>query len=293
MRRFKEKNTMNFSEDIQSHRVGFDPADLQDRAEKSRTFWLPATGLNFLDDHFGFRPGCLHVLMGSTGKGKSTLAHSLICTLGEKAELLLYLTEESPERVEMKLAAKDVDVSYLMPKLQMLHERMLLNHMTPDTPLSFLRALSDELAKTEAKILIIDNLTTSAFFDGKFSASATIIAGLKNIAEKFNIPVFILAHTKKGINETTRPLMTPDDIRGSAQLALQADYFYIFYRIRKTAQYGQTIDTAAVYVSKSRDHDNQDSVYKLEYRPEQKRYYADKLVNFQIFKSLMKERDKI
>lgn len=233
------------------------------------------------------------MLMGSTGKGKSTLVHSLICTLGEKTKIMLYLSEESLQRVEAKLAGKDDDVSYLMPNLEVLHEQMLLDHIRPENARSFIMAISDEIKRTSAKLLIIDNLTTSAFYEGKLNAAIPIIAGLKKIAEEFKIPILIVAHTKKGINESSKPLMTSDDIRGSAQLSMMADYFYIFYRVRKTAQYGQTIDAAIIYVSKARDHDNQDSVYKLEYRASQKRYYADKMVDFQIFKSLMKERDKI
>lgn len=273
-------------------RLSFDKEEIRQRVEDNQSFFLPECGLSFVDDHFGPRPGCLHTLLGSTGRGKSTLVQSLIVAWGSKAKMLLYLTEESFDRIEAKLALKDEDVSYLTSKLHLLHENNVLNTIKPDQVKQLLRHLSDSVVETESKILIIDNLTTSQFYEGQFQNTNALLAGLRGMAAELGIAVFIVAHTKKGISEATKGLIGPDDVRGSATLAMTSDYFYTFYRVRKTLDFGQTVDSAFVLVAKSRDHENQDNFYKLEYDARTKRYFKDKLVNFQIFKSILKERDR-
>lgn len=273
-------------------RLGFDPEELKKRAEENKTFFLPETGLSFVDDHFGPRPGCIHTLMGSTGRGKSTLLQSLVVSWGVGAKILLFLTEENLERLEAKLALKDEDVSYLTPKLHVVHEQSFLKEIDPNSPRCFLMRLRQNLIDTQSKILIIDNITTSQFYENQFRNVPILLAGLRDMAQELSVAIFIIAHTKKGISENTKGLMTPDDIRGSATLPNTSDYFYVFYRVRKTIEYGQTLDSAFIFVAKSRDHENQDNFYKLDYDPKRKRYTKDRLTNFSIFKSFMKERDR-
>lgn len=280
----------NFSEDAE--RLGFDKEELQRREGENRNFFIPATGLSFVDDHYGPRPGCLHTLLGSIGRGKSTLLQSLIMGWGTKAKMLCYLTEESFERLETKLAIKEDDVSYLTPKLHLLHEQDALKLMDVRSATMFVEYLRDQLIRTEAKILIIDNLTTSQFYDGQFFNANAILAGLRRIAIELQVAVFVIAHTKKGISEATKGLIGMDDVRGSASLPMTSDYFYVFYRIRKTIEFGQPVDSSFVLVTKSRDHENQDNFYKLDYDAGRKRYYRDRLVSFTIFKAFMKERDR-
>lgn len=281
---------MSYSE--KPFRLGFDPEELHRRSQNNATFVLPPCGMSFMDDHYGPRPGCIHTLLGSTGRGKSTLVHSLLTSWGAKAKILLYLTEESFERVESKLALKGDDMSYLTPKLHLVHEQDVAAKINPKDADSWLRQMRAKIVESECKILILDNLTTSIFYEGQFQNVNTILTGLRKMAADLEIPVFVVAHTKKGISEATKGLISPDDVRGSASLAMTSDYFYIFYRIRKTSSFGQPKDSAFVYIGKSRDHDNQDFIYKLDYDPVKKKYFRDAMVNFTMFKDYMKERDR-
>lgn len=283
------RHTMNSFPDI--WRLGFDPEELRKREEQNTSFHFPKCGLSFIDDHFGPRPGCIHGLLGSTGRGKSTLLQSLITEWGMRAKILLYLTEESFERLEAKLALKDEDVSYLTPKLMLIHEQQVLEKIPANSYALFLTHLRDKLVESEAKMLLVDNITTSHFYEGKLQSTLPILAGLRKIAQELEIPIFLIAHTRKGVSES-KGLISTDDVRGSASLSNTCDYFYIFYRIRRTDSYGQPLDSSFVHVAKSRDHDNQDNLYKLEYDKTRKRYFRDKLTNFQTFKSFMKERDR-
>jgi hypothetical protein len=73
----------------------------------------------------------------------------------------------------------------------------------------------------------------------------------------------------------------------------KSDYFYTFYRVRKTGITGSSMDAAFVYVNKSRDHDNQDSIYRLVYDVNKKRYMSDVKIDFEKFKTAIRERDKL
>lgn len=269
----------------------FEKDDLNKRAEDRRTFWLPESGLSFIDDHFGPRPGCIHTLLGSTGRGKSTLLQSLMVRWGVTARMFVYLTEEAYELVEENLALKDQEMDYLTPNLRLMHEFNVMEQIAQD-PREWLKTIKRHLSETEAKILIIDNITTCHFYGMNFNAANTILHGLRKIAQELNIPIFLIAHTKKGVSETTKGIIDPDDVRGTAQLANTSDYFYIFYRIRKTQDLARSIDSSFVRVAKSRHHNNQDNFYKLDYDHAHKMYVRDSLTNFNAFKSFMKERDR-
>lgn len=272
----------------------FTKEKFQKDANLSRQFFLPESGFRFIDDHYGLRPGCFHTLMGSTGTGKSTLTQSLILEFAKKTPMLLYLTEESPERSGLKFFEKEEDCEYLSPKIHFMHERQLTTGSsgTQDYRV-FLRSLEQGINESQAKLLVIDNLTTSVFYDGNFSASFPILSGIRTMAEHYQIPVFFIVHPKKGITELSKGLMEPGDVKGSSNIANTSDYFYIFYRVGATTCSGSKIYSSFVFVSKARDHDTQGNLYKLRYDSGRRRYVSDEAVNFTVFKNLMKERDKL
>ncbi len=272
--------------------LGFAKEELDVRMQANLEFVYPATNMSFIDDHFGFRPGCFHTLMGSTGRGKSTLIQSLILELGKKTKMLLYLSEESIDRIELRLFEKEPDAEYLSPKLIVTHEREFLKEMGPADINTFCHLLDAKIVWSEAKILIIDNLTTSQFYEFNFNNVMPLLAGLRSLAEKHKIAIIMVCHTKKGVNETTKGLMLPDDVRGSAILANTSDYFYTFYRFRSTSDLGMVRDSAFIYINKCRDHDIQDSVYRLDYDVNKKRYIKDTRINFNSFREVMRDRDR-
>lgn len=271
----------------------FSPESVEKQRLEDSTFVISESGFHFIDAHFGPRPGCLHSLMGSTGRGKSTLIQSLILEWGKKVPILLYLTEESLDRIEASIVHKELGASYLSTKLHMTHESEILKRTSPYDYLVLLRYLDQKLSSSNAKILIIDNMTTSQFYENKFESVNGILSGLRELGKKYQIPIFLICHTKKGVNETTKGLMLPDDVRGSSSLAMTSDYFYTFHRFRKTNEFGNSNEGVFVYVSKCRNHDNQDCVYRLEFNVNTKRYIKDIQVDFNAFKTAIKERDRV
>lgn len=272
--------------------LAFDKDLIEDRQRRNKEFFLTESGLSFMDDHFGPRPGCIHTLLGSTGKGKSTLVQSLILKWAIKDKVLLYLSEESTDRVELKFFEKSENASYLSSKLHVTHERDILKNINYNDYKSLLICIEEKIKSSEAKILVFDNLTTSQFYENRLQNANGLLAGLRDLADKYHIPVFLICHTKKGINETTKGMMLPDDVRGSSGLANTSDYFYTFYRLRITNEFGSTKESCFIYVNKCRDHETQDSIYRLEYNVYKKCYISDTAVNFKVFKDSIKERDR-
>lgn len=271
----------------------FNKTALEEKKRLANEFQMPASGLKFIDDHFGLRPGCIHTLMGSTGSGKSTVTQSMILEWGRKMDILVYLTEESVESFELKIYEKENDCEYLSPHLHLMHERSLVNAYGNDNYRAFLKHLESGISESGAKLLIIDNLTTSAFYEGKIEACIPIIAGLRSIADHYQIPIFLIVHTKKGVSELSKGLMEPDDVRGSANIGNTSDYFYIFYRVGATTGSGAKVYSNFIQVNKARFHDTQGNFYRLRYDYRSKRYISDERVGFNEFKNLMKERDRL
>lgn len=282
---------MSLNDDISL--AAFDKEKLEQRLLQARQSYFPETGLRFIDDHFGPRPGCIHTLMGSTGSGKSTLMQSMLMQWGRSKDILVFLTEEEVERFELKLYEKNKETEYLSPNLHLVHEQSILRNVNENNHVAFLKRIEGAVASSQAKMLIIDNLTTSIFYESNLKSVLPILSGIRNIAKHYKIPVFVIVHTKKGVNEVSKGLMEPDDVRGSASIANTSDYFYTFYRVGQTFVSGSKTYNNFIFVNKSRDHDNQGCLYRLDYHYQTKTYTKDKQVNFNAFKEIMKSRDKL
>lgn len=270
----------------------FDKDSLEARAADNKKFFVEPSGMKFIDDHFGLRPGCIHTLMGSTGSGKSTLTQSMMLTWGRKNDVMIYLTEETPDRYELKLFEKCESAEYLSPNLHFVHEQEVIRGTKSNDYRSFLKHIESGIAESKAKMLLIDNLTTSAFYDGQIENNIPILSGLRSIAGYYKIPIIVVVHTKKGVSEVSKGLMEPDDVRGSASIANTSDYFYTFYRIGSSTGTGAKVWSSFIYVNKSRDHDTQGNFYRLKYQFG-RGYVFDEAISFNGFKQLMKERDKL
>lgn len=271
----------------------FDKDKLEARLIEDKKFFVPQTGLKFMDDHFGLRPGCIHTLMGSTGAGKSTLMQSLLMTWGKKIEVLVYLTEENEDRFEKKIFEKNKNSEFLSPNVHLMHEKQILISQPCENYRAMLQEIEKAIVESSAKILVIDNLTTSAFYEGKISAAIPILSGFRNLAEHYKIAIFIVVHTRKGVSEMSKGLMEPDDVRGSANISNTSDYFYTFYRVGQTTGTGQKVWGSFIFVNKTRDHDTQGNMYTLNYDFSNKTYHSDKQVSFDLFKKFMKDKDRL
>jgi ABC-type Mn2+/Zn2+ transport system ATPase subunit len=80
------------------------PENFKQRKEDNETFFYQATSFNFLDDHYGFRPGKVHMFVGPTGGGKSSLVRTILNKMCSSHKILCLTTEESVDDLETTMA---------------------------------------------------------------------------------------------------------------------------------------------------------------------------------------------
>jgi KaiC/GvpD/RAD55 family RecA-like ATPase len=56
---------------------------------------FPSIQFDFLKGHNGFQAGMCHVLVGTTGTGKSTLARSILAQQAKETNVFYYSSEET------------------------------------------------------------------------------------------------------------------------------------------------------------------------------------------------------
>jgi KaiC/GvpD/RAD55 family RecA-like ATPase len=236
---------------------------MEQRIADLKSFKFSKTGFNFLDDHFGLRPGSTHVILGTAGKGKSTLTRSIAKRLIENHKLLLVGTEESKSEVEVQMALMEFNQYNTEKNLFYIHEREDLE-INPSTTMS----VSDWLQKIEGlmdssgcEIFIYDNITCSFLYE-QIGNQQPMIFGLKDLLKRKNIPAIIVAHTKKGVQSSH--FFSEDDVRGSAQLALATEFLYAFNFFTQSTN-GEEAKTASIRIMKSRAYRNTGRAYELKF----------------------------
>src|SRR3990167_4040953 len=147
---------------------------------------------NFIKDHYGLRPGMRHLLIGCTGTGKSTLARSILCDSAKICKTLLYSSEESLEQTQYLLSLRDLDDD-AKKNILILNEDTSIRRFAYNQE-SMLLWLSQHLVHFQAKLLIFDNLTTSAYYDGReYEAQIYFFERLSAIERRFHIPIILIS----------------------------------------------------------------------------------------------------
>lgn len=192
-----------------------------------------------LFDEFWFE-GTLTILFGDTGKGKSILAVQigesiasgqavLGFDLTAAAQKVLYFDFElSDKQFETRYSEKphsgDFNVNHFRFSPNFYRAEIDPNASLPkafstfEDYLSF--SLSYHLAETQAKILIVDNLTYLRQETERARDALPLMKELKALKAKFGLSILALAHTPK--RDLSKPI-TINDLQGSKMLSNFAD----------------------------------------------------------------------
>jgi nicotinamide riboside kinase len=253
--------------------------DINRLSKKNETIYVKSD-FKFIKKHNGFRPGYMHVLLGMTSTGKTTLVRSILKDLYRAGKIFVWLSEETCESFAASMAKLGVIESF----------NNLIFESEIDLNISTIEKMKIEienrLVASCAKIFILDNITTSKFYMGQFEDQSNSSKWLKEICNKLKIPFIILAHTRSGLDKGR--LLEPDDIRGDKTLANLAEYFYIIQRMVVKEEI-----FTLLHVNKSRDHDGAGKIYKLIYNLQERCYSADMELEFNLFKEYYNNRNKL
>lgn len=238
------------------------------------------SNFNFLKNHNGWREGKLHLLLGPTSGGKSTLLRSVVIDLIEsnpKIRIGIWLSEESPEDVEDDLFRITGDMS--------VYDRVLIGSEL-QVEKHFLEKAQSDFREKDFDIFIFDNITTSQTYEGKsIEKQSECASELKKYAEKKNIPVIVISHTRADSGDK---LLSTDDVRGSKHIANITQFFYAL----QTFTIGHMM-VSYIVIHKARGQSPKCRIFRLVFNSEKRVNTRDIEYTHEQFKEHFKSRNKL
>lgn len=240
----------------------------------------------FLNAHNGLRRGCLHVLLGTSGGGKSTLARSilrdLICNNSDKIQVAVWLSEETVEEYKMQLATG-------MPSMTRLLRTEAESELDIKDSFGEMR-LFEWLEFNRPDVLLFDNITTSKFYmDKRPGEQGEFVKKVKSISKKLNMATIMVAHTDSKVSDSQKDLITLNQIRGGKDICNLTEFAYILQRFETSK--GGFYPTLRVVKHRSQNliHNS----YHLKYEPRVRSYIGDASINFEEMNAAFKSRNRL
>jgi thymidylate kinase len=236
----------------------------------------------FLNAHKGIRPNGLHGLMGSTGSGKSTLIKCIIAEAAVQRKVLIWLSEETVTEYQEMINSLD---SSVLENLYFVEEKEISEEFKLNQS-DFFEYFEQMLEQSGCEIVFIDNVTTSAFYNQRYSLNGQMRAAefLRDIPKRKSVAVFFVAHTHSAITDNYAKVINAEDIRGSKELPLNTEYLYILHKFTQNdKQYN------IIRVAKYRHHEEAAGWYALKY--EKGSYIGDSKIPFTLVNKIFKSRD--
>lgn len=245
------------------------------------------TNLGFLKEHNGLRPGCLHLVIGTTSGGKSTLVRTMIkdiLTNNQSADVLLWLSEESTEEARKEMVSVNLD-DFQARCVTVISEQ---EYSLSDTSI-FRMEMIETIAREKPEVVILDNLTTSnCYNDLRPKQQSEMVAGLKVLAQEHQFALVIIAHTNANVDLNCNRMINMNDIRGNKSVVNLAQYCYIMQSLKLR---GDLIGT--ITISKSREYNIKNHLFRLVFNSSTRLFDSDRAIDFNTYKELFKMRNTL
>jgi ABC-type iron transport system FetAB ATPase subunit len=240
--------------------------------------------LGFLNAHNGLRRGSMHLVLGTTGGGKSTLVRTLLRDLifnpSNDIQVGVWLSEETVKDYKRQVA-------YGMPS----HDRLLSTacHSELETTLDKKLTFFEWIDFYKPDVLLMDNITTSAMYNDKSAAEqGAFISKLKEITTKNNMATVLIAHTDAKATDSMGRLINLNDVRGSKSISNLVEFAYILQRFEINDGFYPTIR-----VVKHRSQELMHGLYYLQYDQRLRSFKGDLAIDFKKFKEMYGQRNRL
>lgn len=240
------------------------------------------TSLSFLTNVNGWRKGCVHVVLGTTSSGKSTLVRSIIHDIlanNDKVNVSLFLSEETSDDYSLELYRAFRNLNY--------QDRVNFYSEQDTLDLNKSRALLEEAFSDNSEVIIYDNLTTSMVYGEKYEGQSECAIKLKTATKKSNKAFVAIAHTNNVI-KNSRDLIDSGSVRGSKTISNIAEFFFINHQISCDDNLFNFIQ-----IEKHRNQRPENKFFRLNYDNKKSIFKNCTPVSFNDFKELWKLRDKL
>ncbi len=244
------------------------------------------SSLGFVRAINGFRRGSLHLVLGTTGGGKSTLVRTILSDFlknkkNHDLSLGLWLSEESLDAYKQQLAVSMTETEDLK-RTEAFSELDLSKEDDPEVFFSWARAVKPEL-------LIFDNVTTSMFYaDQTPKHQLGFVSKIKKLAQEINSAIVLIAHTDSKTKDGGGRLIQVEDIRGSRSVSNLVEFAFVMQKI----EIGNIIYNM-VNISKYRSQSPEERLFQLKYSKEKRAFIGDVPVDFKKFKEIYNARNQL
>lgn len=237
----------------------------------------------FLRSINGLRPGCLHGLLAPSSAGKSTLCRSIIAQTTETAKTGVILSEEKALEYASGFYAQCESVTW--DNLRFIRESDIVE-LYP-TKEEQIKAIVSFAIEHDIKVLVWDNITTGIILGDSVRPAemAKLLEVLKHELFVADIAMLFVAHTNKNVKAEQSTPFQGEDIRGSNQYFMKADYFFNLQIKTKN-----NIRAAFVKISKHRFHQPESIYYMLKFKGN--RYIKDECVSYDDIMNLFQKDEK-
>ena len=207
-------NIEEFLEQGKSKNLSITEIERTELVEKNQLAEYYVGDFNHLSDHKTLRRGKKHLIIGTTGSGKSTLVRAIAFSVARKKKIMWYSSEEDYEDMKTAISFSG-ELPESLNNIEFREENGYIEKHKDDYK-SFLNDLIKDFIENGCEVLFFDNLTTSAFYEGLgFDDQKKFFMMLSNIFLKLNKPIYFVAHTNAGTKDLQSELFTANDIRGN------------------------------------------------------------------------------
>lgn len=250
------------------------------------------TSLKFLNEHNGIRPGKVHLLIASSGSGKSALMRKIIKDTIKSSRCLVWLSEESDDEFSETFTRQDVTNK---ENIRIIDESSVTHDDKRDLFNKFKMACIGSFDGQGAEVVFFDNITTSEMLPSRIDDVSRFHIEIVNffkdtLRSDTPMALWVIAHTKKEIPQRNyHKLLSIEDIRGAQTICNRVQHAYTLQLFSDSSGRFYSI----IKTHKQRGYDMSSKFYSLIYNPLMKTFQNDVEVPFSYVKGCFDNREKL